>query len=183
MDKASIVGDAISYVQDLQKQVKDIQAEISQLESDVMHKDSPFVDGNSVLTDADLEFASFEMSSTSSPLSKPGRKIILEVSGLSFIPTFSFSFFIFASFDEQNDPFPLHYIKNSISNVRLQLDVAKVEESIFHIRIYCKKGPGVLVDLTKALESLHLDFQNANLTSFDGQIIKTAIIKVLKILI
>ncbi|GLJ14881.1 hypothetical protein SUGI_0242120 [Cryptomeria japonica] len=138
MDKASIVGDAISYVQDLQKQVKDIQAEISQLESDVMHKDSPFVDGNSVVTDVDLEIPSYEISSISSTVKKPGRKVILE------------------------------------------LDVSKVEESIFHLRIYCKKGPGVLIDLTKALESLHLDFQNANLTSFDGQIIKSAIIKMNK---
>lgn len=33
MDKASIVSDAISYVQDLQKQVDEIQADIASLQS------------------------------------------------------------------------------------------------------------------------------------------------------
>ncbi|GLJ32781.1 hypothetical protein SUGI_0660060 [Cryptomeria japonica] len=138
MDKASIVGDAISYVQDLQKEVEDIQADITRLESDIMDKDSVFGAGNLVMTDADLQIPSHEKGSISSYVHKPGRKIILEV------------------------------------------DVSKVEERTFHIRIYCEKRSGVLIELTRALESLHLEFQNVNLTSFHSQIIKTATIKMNK---
>ncbi|GLJ32890.1 hypothetical protein SUGI_0662370 [Cryptomeria japonica] len=60
----------------------------------------------------------------------------------------------------------------------LNIDISKIEEGTFHIRIYCKKEPHVLVHLTKALESLQLlDVQSCNITCFDDHIIKIVIAK------
>jgi hypothetical protein len=61
----------------------------------------------------------------------------------------------------------------------LDVNVSKVQD-IFHIRIYCKKNPGVLIRLMRALESLQLDFHNVNITCLHGHIIKTATVKINK---
>jgi UTP:GlnB (protein PII) uridylyltransferase len=58
--------------------------------------------------------------------------------------------------------------------IYVQVNVSKVKDKTFHIRIYCEKNPGVLVRLMRALESIQLDFHNANLTSLDGHMLKTA---------
>ena len=58
------------------------------------------------------------------------------------------------------------------------MNVSKVEDGTFHLRIYCQKNPGVLVTFKLALQSVELDFYNANITSSDGHIIKMAIVKV-----
>ncbi|KAH9291504.1 hypothetical protein KI387_043306, partial [Taxus chinensis] len=62
----------------------------------------------------------------------------------------------------------------------LQIDISKMEEMTFHIRIYCEKAPRVLVHLTRALDSVSgqlLDVQNCNVTCFDGHVIITVIAK------
>eukprot|EP01018_Ginkgo_biloba_P040900 Gb_26393 [translate_table: standard] len=59
----------------------------------------------------------------------------------------------------------------------LEVDVSKVGERSFYLRMCWKKEAGVLLQLTKALESLHLDLHNENLTSLKGHMIKTVIIK------
>jgi hypothetical protein len=143
MDKASIVGDAISYVQDLQKQVKDIQAEIEGLRSNLsgQNDSTPLHRDNSVVSDLEYEMQLYEEGNTNHPLPLPNEP-----------PTWQ----------------------------KLDLDVTKVEDRTFHIRLYCKKNPGVLIRLMRALESIQLDFHNANLTSFDGHIIKTATVKIKK---
>uniref|UniRef100_A0A0D6R8W4 BHLH domain-containing protein n=1 Tax=Araucaria cunninghamii TaxID=56994 RepID=A0A0D6R8W4_ARACU len=60
----------------------------------------------------------------------------------------------------------------------LQIDISKIEERTFHIRLFCKREPRVLIHLTKALESVQLlEVQTCNLTCFDGHIINTVIAK------
>ena len=59
-----------------------------------------------------------------------------------------------------------------------QLDVCQMEEQTYHLRIHCKKGPRVLVQLTKALEALDFEIINANLTAVNDHILNTIVMKV-----
>lgn len=124
LDKASIVSDAISYVEDLQKQVDEMQADIHTLESGKgSSPQGPCHDSNNGMTPK-----------------KASRKQFTE-----------------------------HRI--------LELEVSQMEEQMYHLRIHCKKGPGVLVQLTSALEALDFDIVNANLTSVNDHVLNTVVVK------
>ncbi|GLJ32891.1 hypothetical protein SUGI_0662440 [Cryptomeria japonica] len=126
MDKASIIADAIKYIEDLQKQVRDIEAEIA---------------GHCPTN---------ECSSNSSCMTS-------------------------ATADVDDCHIPKTNIPTPIA---LHTDISKIEERTFHIRILCKKEPRVLLQLTKALESVKLlDVQSSNVTCIDGNIIQTLIAK------
>lgn len=130
MDKASIVGDAISYVRDLQKQVEEMQADIADLEA----------------------FSKAEVSEgLTDPRKGPkGAKIAI-----------------------------LAGKKRVMQEHRIvELEITQMEEQTFHLRVYCKKSPGVLVQLTRALEALDLEIVNANLTSVNDHIINTIVVEV-----
>lgn len=60
----------------------------------------------------------------------------------------------------------------------LELDVTPMEEQTYHIRIHCKRSPGVLVQLTQALEALEFEIVNANFTSVNDHILNTLVIEV-----
>ena len=59
-----------------------------------------------------------------------------------------------------------------------QLDVSKMEEHIYLFRIQGRKTPGILVQLTRALEALDVKILNANLTSVDDHILNTVVVEV-----
>jgi UTP:GlnB (protein PII) uridylyltransferase len=51
---------------------------------------------------------------------------------------------------------------------------------MYNLRIQCKKGSGVLVQLTQALESLDFEIMNASLTAVNDQMLNTFVVKVAK---
>ncbi|KAH9323685.1 hypothetical protein KI387_018324, partial [Taxus chinensis] len=140
MDKASIIADAIKYIQDLQRQARDIKAEICALHSSTNNN---------------------ECSSNSSCLSSATTDVddnTHQSQHVMSCPT--------AAAERGGGPKPL------------RIDICKIEERTFHIRIYCRKEPRVLVQLTKTIEAVQLlEVQNSNLTCFDGRIIMTLIAK------
>lgn len=142
MDKASIVGDAISYVEGLQRELKDIRNEIEELRSNVSRQieSTTLERSNSAGSDLDYEMQPYEEGNGNSPTSK-------EALTLSII----------------------------------EVNVSQIKDRMFHIKIDCQKNPGVLVRLMRALESIQLDFQNASVSSVDGHMIKTAIVKIKKV--
>lgn len=126
MDKASIVSDAISYVEDLQKQVDNIQADINALESG-------------------------KGSSQQAPCHESDDATTV-----------------------RRALFTTQFLEHRI----LELEVSQMEEQTYNLRIHCKKGPGVLVQLTSALEALDLEIVNANLTSVNDHVLNTVVVKV-----
>lgn len=124
MDKASIVYDAINYVQNLQKQVKDIQDEILTLQTRASGD-----------TEAPHRCPNGGLVSVTSTLKEVDYKI-------------------------------------------LKVDVAKMEETTYNLRILCVRGRGVFVKLAKALESLQFEIVNANLTSVKDHTLNTIFMKV-----
>ncbi|EFJ25243.1 hypothetical protein SELMODRAFT_16039, partial [Selaginella moellendorffii] len=134
MDKASIVADAIDYVQELQGKVQELQEDVSSLEAaerrevelgSLFHRRRP---------------ALRQAAQPRLPQSSRG-------SSLSFVSIYKF--------------------------VLLQLEVSKLEEQVFYLRINCGNSDGVLIQLAKAFESIGLEFSSASLSSFQGKIINS----------
>ncbi|KAI5080732.1 hypothetical protein GOP47_0003915 [Adiantum capillus-veneris] len=65
---------------------------------------------------------------------------------------------------------PLHQI--------LELDVTQMEEKIFQFRIHCKKTPGVVLQLARALEALDIDIVNGSLSAINDHILHILVIEV-----
>eukprot|EP01018_Ginkgo_biloba_P033508 Gb_05277 [translate_table: standard] len=53
----------------------------------------------------------------------------------------------------------------------LELQISRVDEKIYHMRVYCKKDVGVLVQLARALEFLQLELITSNIYSVDDHIL------------
>jgi hypothetical protein len=58
-----------------------------------------------------------------------------------------------------------------------------MEDKMYHLRIFCTKGPGVFVQLMQSLEAIGLEVLNANLTSLQDNILNTFIAEVLRYLL
>lgn len=61
-----------------------------------------------------------------------------------------------------------------------QVDVARLEEQTYHFRIFCPRGPGVLVQLVQAVESLGVQVINSHHTAFQENILNSFIAEVHK---
>lgn len=60
----------------------------------------------------------------------------------------------------------------------VQVDVVRLEEQTYHLRIFCQRGPGVLVQLVQAVESLGVQVLNAHHTAFQENILNSFIAEV-----
>jgi hypothetical protein len=63
--------------------------------------------------------------------------------------------------------------------LQLQVEVAKLEDKIYHLHIVCQSEHGVLVQLMQALESLGIDVVNAHHTSVQDNILNTFVAQVM----
>ncbi|CAK9235767.1 unnamed protein product [Sphagnum troendelagicum] len=62
--------------------------------------------------------------------------------------------------------------------LRLQVEVAKLEDEIYHLHIVCQNGHGVLVQLMQVLESLEIDLVNTQHISFQDNILNTFVAQI-----
>ena len=149
MDKASIVGDAVLYVQQLQIQAKKLKAEIAGLES-------------SLVLGAERYNGLVEIP----------KKIQVACSHHPMCgKIFQVCKFAFKS-KKSTSKILNKFIK--YMGVDLQMDVFQVEERGFYVRLACNRGERVAVSLYKALESLTgFNIQSSNLATFSETFVLT----------
>lgn len=135
MDKASIIADAIGYIQSLQKKIKETETHLSSYQS-TRHQ---YIKNN-----------------TNQPICS--RRIESEEVG-----------------DYEKSP-----TKSQVQRgfKLLEVDVTKVEGKISLIRMSCKKERGIIMQLTRALDSLQLDISDASHMTLNGYILSTFLTEV-----
>ncbi|CAM6062266.1 unnamed protein product [Sphagnum tenellum] len=124
MDKASIIGDAVNFVQELRKEVEEMEL-------------------------AEINSSNLESSEHCSPTAPDSNT------------------------NHKSSSHQLHLMSPKKKKKILQVEVAKLEDEIYHLCIVCHNGHGVLVQLMQALESLGIDFVNTHHTSFQDYILNT----------
>lgn len=72
-------------------------------------------------------------------------------------------------------------VKHGKASEKKIVEICKAgKDGIYHVRIECKKDAGVLIDLTRALESIPLDIVNSNMCRFHEAIHCTFYVRSLK---
>lgn len=148
MDKASIIKDAISYIQELQEQEKRIQGEISQLESMAPHKTNSLDEINGAAADAMTPLTVSKKKRTDQ------QQLFSNNSGGS------------RSLDSLPSPVQV-----------TELRVSYVGGKTVVVSITCSKQRDTIVKLCEAFESLKLKVITANITSFSETLLKTVFIE------
>ncbi|XP_007201665.2 transcription factor ABORTED MICROSPORES [Prunus persica] len=138
LDRASILGDAIEYVQELQKQAKQLQDELDDHAEDEGPKNSG-ITGHPNNIQSEIQ----------SELDPGGPKTDHQHDSVS---------------KQSQDSDVIHDHKTQ--QMEPQVEVAQLDGNQFFVKVFCEHKPGGFVRLMEALSSLSLEVINANVTSF-----------------
>ncbi|CAN4084846.1 unnamed protein product [Withania somnifera] len=192
MDKASIIKDAIEYIQELHEQERRIRAEISELESGRSKKNTDLE------FDQDRSFDSkpkrsrrFEKqygydSSGSTTRSPPSSfpvdvlEVILQQKNISIkkraktdISKTDF-LLIFIIMISQREKLLLLFFNRWTG---LQLRVSPMGEKTLVVSLTCSKRTDTMIKVCEVFESLNIKIISANITAFSGRLLKTAFVE------
>lgn len=163
MDKASIIGDAIDYVRELQKELEEIESEVDDLEQKCT---------GSVGDEAGSVEAATGENFSGPTISNPGSGAELVQGGEAGVDT---TMTIESSADNVSGDSTHVQMPAQLVQKILEVDVVRLEEQTYHLRIFCQRGPGVLVQLVQAVESLGVQVLNAHHTAFQENILNSFI--------
>ncbi|XP_054821065.1 transcription factor bHLH35-like isoform X2 [Prosopis cineraria] len=152
MDKASIIKDAIEYIQDLHKQEKSIEAEITELESGMnmnmnMNMNMMMMSSNGVNQNSSFEYEQDLPVLLRSKRNKTEQQL-------------------FESVSSRTSPIEVH-----------ELRVTYMGEKTVVVSLTCSKRTDTMVKLCEMFESLKLKIITANITCFSGRLLKTVFIQ------
>ncbi|KAI4379673.1 hypothetical protein MLD38_005939 [Melastoma candidum] len=154
MDKASIIKDAIDYIQELQEQERRIQREIADLESTGKLKGIPGFEDYEVVVDDDSTGDLF--------LVPPSLRSKKKRGATSAGGRHSGGY----------------YDGPRISHIELlELRVTQMGEKTLVVSLTCSKRTDTMVKLCEVFESLKLKVITANITAFSGRLLKTVLIE------
>ncbi|KAI9112503.1 hypothetical protein K1719_016426 [Acacia pycnantha] len=151
MDKASILKDAIEYIQNLHEQEKSIEAEITELESGKNMNMNMMMMSNG--GENQNQNSSFEYEHQDLPVLLRSKRNKTQQQ-------------LFESVSSRNSPIEVH-----------ELRVTYMGEKTVVVSLTCSKRTDTMVKLCEAFESLKLKIITANITSFSGTLLKTLFIQ------
>ncbi|XP_047947365.1 transcription factor bHLH35-like isoform X1 [Salvia hispanica] len=151
MDKASIIKDAIEYIESLNNEERRIQAEILELESG----------------GAPAFYLDHQAESTAYSASQPiKRSRTMENYYDSCVSSTSAPSSTSYQLPPSSSPIDL-----------LELRVSNMGEKTIVVSLTCSKGPDTMVKLCDIFESLNLRIITANITAFSGRLLKTVFVE------
>uniref|UniRef100_A0A7C8ZJB3 BHLH domain-containing protein n=1 Tax=Opuntia streptacantha TaxID=393608 RepID=A0A7C8ZJB3_OPUST len=153
MDKASIIKDAINYIQQLHEQERQIKAEISELEFGRLSRknNSNYNNNSSNNNSMDLDYHGEQLPASALLRSKKKRT------------------------DHRRQFHDSDGCGSPIED--LQVRVSYVGERTVVVRLTCGKKKGTMVKLCEIFESLKLKVITAHITAFSGKLLKTVFIE------
>ncbi|KAG6651568.1 transcription factor ABORTED MICROSPORES-like [Carya illinoinensis] len=153
LDRASILGDAIEFVEELQKQVKDLQDELEENSDDGCRNTGTNGNPHNVQPEI-LTQNAITLGPKTEHEQKAPNGIHLGESGINGNLT-----------KQKQDP---EISNDKTQQMEVQVEVAQIDGNEFFVKVFCEHKTGGFVRLMEALNSLGLEVTNANVTSFRG---------------
>ncbi|KAK9690740.1 hypothetical protein RND81_09G151000 [Saponaria officinalis] len=155
LDKASILGDAITYVEELQKEAKDLQDELERNSDDECTDQSIMTNHHhNHLNSLHHKNFSTEVSNVNGPMFRPDYDH--EKSTNSFHMRSSES--LKSNYDPES-------ANDKAQQMEVQVEVGQLEGNDFYVKVFGEQKRGGFVRLMEALNCLGLEITNVNMTS------------------